>query len=171
MARRFTPSRRRTTWSDIVVRSEIQGLGSTQAAGDSALGVSPISGLTLLRSRGSIVVHMVADVASASMVVGCGLGVFNTDAFTIGATALPSPIDDIGFSWIWHKFFVLGPSIAAEAAAAEEILTTVRDDLDSKAQRVIGGDQTIGFMWDAFVLSGSPTADANVAVRQLFMHG
>ena len=53
------------------------------------------------------------------MIVGLGLIVVQSDAFTTGgATAMPSPTDDVDAPWLWHQFFVFGPTVAAESATA-----------------------------------------------------
>ena len=166
--RSFPPARRVPEWVDFAIRSEGQAQGTTTSFGDSVIGAEASVRTTIVRVRGSALCHMVATAASDSMIVGAGLIIMSAEAFAAGAASAPSPIQDLDSPWLWNHLFVLGPSIAAESVD-EEALLTERVLIDGKAQRKIGPNQTLAFVWDALITAGSPLADFNAACRMLVL--
>ena len=168
-AREFRAGSRRVfAWSGVVVRSEIQGLAAIQSLGDISLGVTFGARPTLARLRGNWMCHMVGS-ASESMIVGLGLIVVSTDAFTAGAASVPSPIDDLNAEWVWHQLIPFGPSTAAESAAALD--QHWKGEIDSKAMRKMNEAEVLGFVWDSVITAGAPVADGIAAVRPAVLLG
>ena len=155
-------------WSDILVDSFVVGLGSAKVAG-TATGLI-VSGVTLIRTRGHLNVHF--DPASIGDViqVAVGLGIYSSDAFAVGSTALPGPITDADYDWIWHNVMTMGPAFSATETGVD-ILSNKWVEVDSKAMRKLKPNQTVGWMLEALVLSGGGTVDIAVAARQLFKLG
>ena len=63
-----------------------------------------------------------------------GIGIVTADAFAIGATAMPGPLSDMSFSWLYHSFFNL-----FSFATGQEFgqgMTGVRIAIDSKGMRI-----------------------------------
>ena len=166
--RSFSAPRRTPEWSGVLVFTNISGGTATQSLGSQAQGSAAAVRQTIVRIRGSAVVHMVAGAAADAMVVGLGLIIVSEDALAAGAASIPSPIDDLDSPWIFHQLFSLGPSTASEAADDTNLgLSTARIVIDNKAQRKIGPNEVLTFMWDTQLHAGTPTFDGSAAVRCL----
>ena len=111
--------------------------------------------------------RMVAGAASDSMIVGIGLIIVSADAFTVGGASVPSPIDDTAANWMWRHYFAFTPAVAAESATELGLYQEVV--IDSKAQRKIGLNEVIGFVWDGVILAGTPTADGTAVTLPLHL--
>ncbi len=166
VVRQFPAPKRGTEWSSVLARSEVQGVSTGQTLGDTAVAAEATVRQTVVRHRGHALCHMIAGAASDSMLVGLGLVIISADAFAAGAASLPSPLEDAAYPFFWHQLFVLGPAQAAETVAYS-MLTEQRVEIDSKAQRKLQPGQTIAFIWDGFILAGSPTFDGFAAIRTL----
>ena len=168
---RFPVARRIPEWTQFFVRSEVQALGTGQSLGDTFIGAVAQTRTTIVRVRGRGVVHMVSGSASDSQLAACGLIIVSNDAFFAGAASLPSPLENADSPWLWHGVFTLGPAIGVEVAGDQANgIVTVSFEIDSKAQRKIGPNEVLAFMWDGEQLAASPTFDGNVAVRMLSLH-
>ena len=111
---RIPAPKRQYIWSDVFTRLADSGMVSEKvSAGLSGLGLTTGGGVTLIRTRGQLTVHF--DPANIDDVVlfGASLGVFSSDAFAIGQTALPGPVSDADYDWIYHRLVTLGPVFTA----------------------------------------------------------
>ena len=105
-------------------------------------------GLTTVRIRGqmSVWLEVVTAVGDGFLEVGFGICNVSENAFGVGATAVPSPLDDIGWDgWMWHQ--LLSPVLGFSVTEGENTgpLSQVRFDIDSKAMRKLkASDVTIG---------------------------
>ena len=174
MARRVVThqrSQRQFIWSDVLTHLAAVAFTVKIAAGASSTGLETGGGLTLIRTRGMYSFHF--DPTSIADVVqwGLGLGVFTSDAFTIGVTAMPGPLTDADYDWIYYKTGVFGP--ASSGTESEDSLTqnTGYLEVDSKAMRKLKPNQTLGWVAEGIVLSGGGTLDMNVSARHLFKLG
>ena len=115
---------------------------------------------TLLRFRG-YVSAMFDETAQAGdlMVLTYGVCIISTDAFNVGATAVPDPADEPEFPWIWwgemrlNSFGVLTDTRTGWGPAAQRI------EVDSKAMRKIKPGETV-----TTVIQRSNTAGAPVTL-------
>ena len=114
---------------------------------------------TILRSRGEVLLQATPDAATDSDVYGFGLIVVHSNAVTIGTTALPGPIADIGADWLWHRFVPMD-AVTLTAADPNARAVVSRFELDSKAMRKIAPDHTLVLMAE----SGGVFASAAVSV-------
>ena len=163
-ARRMQPQ-----WSAVLTRSRVAALATTGISiGTVGVASEATTKHTLTRVRGTAKVHLIPNAVSNTMIVAVGLIVVSADAFAVGAAAVPGPITDIDSAWIWHHAFTLGPTQAA-AEAGDAIDQYDRVAIDSKAQRKLSPGDTVAFVWEALSLSGTPTADGVVAVRELIL--
>ncbi len=173
MARRHVGSapQRQFVWSDILTSMSVEALlGAPTKSVGTNLGVGIGGGVTLIRTRGWASFHFDPTSIADTFNVGIGLGVYSSDAFTIGATAMPGPLTDADYDWIFHTTLVFGP-----AFSATEDGTNIRNnhwlEVDSKAMRKIKPNQTIGWIAEGDVLSGGGTVDLSVSTRYLFKLG
>jgi len=118
---------------------------------------------TLYRVRGSWTAILDPPADGAVKVVAAGLIVVTTDAFSAGVSAVPSPIDDLDASWLWHDFQVL----SSEGADPTEALVAYRGRVDGKAMRKVKSNETLVFVTDGENLGGTQTADVTMAIRIL----
>ena len=139
------------------------GVGATQALASGGVTINAPG--TIVRIRGHVSVQMDVGAADDSIACAVGIIVVNDDALAIGATAIPSPSDDLDADWIWHGWFALramqtsNEGLAGGAAASREI--------DSKAMRRVKQNDNLAVMFDNNVLTGSPTADLTYGIRAL----
>ncbi len=110
---------------------------------------------------------MDAGAALDTYELGLGLIVVKEEAFSTGGpTAMPSPLSDIEQSWVWHHIFTLGPAVVATDDGAD-MSRNVRIEIDSKAQRKMQVGDTLAFVWEGVVLTGTPTIDGFAAIRHM----
>ena len=167
-ARRYEVAPRATEWQGFFMRSVGLAQGATQSFGSvSAIQADVQAKATLIRMRGQGIVQF--DPAGVADAVEFALGIIivSTDAATAGAASCPSPVEDADSSWIWHQIVPLGPSLQA-AQENTDLSATVRFDIDSKAMRKVGPNETILFMADLAAVTGTGSVDFNVAARLLF---
>jgi len=164
--RAFTAPRRLTEWSAVLVRINVDGLSGTQTFGTGFASESAIRA-TSIRLRGHGQFRFRPAAADDAIIVGLGLIHVSSDAFAVGATAVPSPIDDLDGDWVWHRLFAPAVGTQAFAAGDPNMDWIVDFEIDSKAQRKIGPGDTLVFVADGLVVSGSPVADISATVREL----
>ena len=116
-------------------------LTTTQAA-LFGIGFSSTFARTLLRLRGQFLLSAIPNAAADDDVVGLGFGIVSTDAAVAGGTALPSPLGDPGWPWVWHGYFPLIDQ-AATAADDKAIGNFVRLIVDSKAMRKMRSNESL----------------------------
>ena len=107
---------------------------STSILGSGAL--ATVDGLTVVRLRGSILAVLnSATAAGDGFHCALGVGVCTADAFAVGVTALPAPIDEVDWDgWMYHRFFDVnvGDKTAGDVNWNS---ATFREEVDSKAMR------------------------------------
>jgi len=167
----FTPragARRAVVWANILTRLGSISIASGKTTGSlSGLGVSVGESMTLVRTRGYASLHFDPTGTADWVQVGLGLGIFTTDAFTVGQTAMPGPLSDADWDWVDHRVINFLPSISA--AEGENAIALFRSfDIDTKAMRKMKTAQTLGWIAEVIVLSGSGSADISVGARHLF---
>ena len=168
MARRHQGGpKRQYIWANIVTHMFSVGLGAAKSAGV-GLGLSTLDVITLIRSRGTLSVHFDPTSIADVLKVGVGLGIYSSDAFGIGATAMPGPLSDADWDWVWHKTLLLGLAHSATEDGTN-ILNNLWIDADSKAMRKMKPNQTLGWMVEGEVTSGGGTFDVGVSCRHLFL--
>jgi len=107
-------------------------------------GITPVAGvgtLTVLRTRGILDLFLRSNVtADGDGFFGAvAMGVVSATAFGVGVTAVPSPITDPSFGWMWHSFIschqgeISGSNMGAAGAQRLEI--------DGKAMRKLGPEE------------------------------
>ncbi len=141
--RGFTGStRRKSGWS-----LGPQGLSASLAATGSAIvangAAATVDGLTVIRTRGNwtIDVSVLPDLGTNQFELGLGLMVATSAAFSVGITALPTPLTDIGFDgWLWHWNGIAGVVPGMVRSTATGVVSV---EVDSKAMRKITFGQVV----------------------------
>ena len=113
--------------------------------------VAQVDGITLIRTRGELLMYLTSAVASLDGFFGAfGIGKATAAALLVGVTAVPTPITEESWDgWLYHRFFsLMAPGPIAVATAAQEQLqvapavSALRFEVDSKAMRKIDVDES-----------------------------
>ncbi len=123
---------------------------------------------TILRCRGEILVHLEATLGIGDSVkFGFGLGVISSDAFTLGATAMPDPSGDADYPWVYWTEITLGSeSVAVEQASG---IQNLRIPVDSKAMRKMKPAETFCWIIQRTDLGGNPPAVVDIAQTRVLI--
>jgi len=121
-------------------------------------------GATLVRSRGIATVRPQSFAADSTVAGAFGICVVSDDAFIAGTAAIPRPFDDADWGgWlVWRSFddvWEFGDATGIPNRQA------IQMEIDSKAMRKVGGNETVVTMCE------SQTGALNCAafVRKLFL--
>ena len=147
MARRRqfgTSQRRRVGWSD--GPGDISTFAAVTASSVAIVGNGAIAlgdGITVVRIRGILQLILTAASAPLDGFTGAfGICVVTEDAFAVGVTAVPDPVDDVGWDgWMWHSFYSLIQPIAFAAQSAATSNQTLV--IDTKAMRKLHASDVI----------------------------
>ena len=131
-------------------------------------GITPSIGeLTLLRTRGGAYAGMLDDANIGSGVVGVGIGIVSSEAFGIGATAVPSPLDQSNWSgWLYHMLIPFRLEATSVDVNQDLGMTFDRWQIDAKAMRKFGTNDVlfVAAEWDG---TTNTVARINVLTRVL----
>jgi len=166
MARRYRSNtqRRRTGWTGGLggngAASSQATLTSITATGTSILGdglQSEIDGLTIVRIRGLLNLQLSSASAAYSGYDGAfGIAVVSGDAFAVGTTAIPKPIEDSSWDgWMWHQYFSLKNAGTYTTATSSNIQNL---EIDCKAMRKAPAPCALSLFHNAGALAGSPSS-------------
>ncbi len=101
---------------------------------------------TIVRIRGIVRILLTAATAAGDGFFGAmGFAVVSDAAVTAGATAMPNPLTDLDYPWLWHAFFdvraVTGTISDGVNGPSSSIILTI----DNKAMRKQSiGEQLVG---------------------------
>ena len=151
MADRFRGPRKDKVWAFIGGSTHSLTTGVTQVGGS----VSSSENVTMLRMLGE---YVVAPVATPTALDQCeitvAIGKFSTDAFTLGASAMPDPFDEPEYPWLYwasHKFFMGTTDTDPSSAAA-----SVRRSFDIRSMRKLKVRETFGVVIQYTDIAGAP---------------
>ena len=136
----------------------------TQVILGTVLDVEPI---TLMRCRGNILVKGTPDAVGDDAVIGFGLIVVSDNAAAVGGVSVPGPINDPDAPWVWHQYVPL--DAGSTGLLGDDIGSVVRFEVDSKAQRKIGINETLALIVEAS-LADYATVRTTGGIRFLAMH-
>jgi len=138
--------RRKTGW-DIGTQTGTDGSPQTLSSSSSQAGtgavVSTADGVTVVRTRGELVVALAALAGAFEGFHGAfGIGVASVAAITAGIGSLPLPIDDeTDENWIYHRYFsivamsAINGGVALDEDFTNPVTSALRVEVDSKAMR------------------------------------
>jgi len=124
--------------------------------------------VTLIRLRGLVTITILASASVGDGFFGAfGIGLVSSAAFTAGVAAVPTPITEIAWpGWMWHEFFDVRTSTATIADGVNAVGVVSRIQIDSKAMRKWGSDQTLMGITEV-VESGVAQIETQASVRML----
>jgi len=98
--------------------------------------------VTIVRLRGAFSAYLrSATAADNGFHCALGVGIASEDAFAVGVTALPNPLDDADWpGWFYHRFFDIH---ASGAFAGDQPGGSVAFEVDSKAMRKMGENEIV----------------------------
>ena len=122
-------------------------------------GITPVAGageLTILRTRG-ILDFFIRGGATADgdgFFGAVGICIVSATAFGVGITAVPLPVTDISYPWMWHSFLSIhqqetGSGIAGWQGSHQRIM------IDSKAMRKFNGEQVAVAVMEVTEIGGA----------------
>ena len=144
MARRHFASggsRRLTQW----VAPANQGYVVVADGGATVVSTIPFGvPATIVRTRGQVSIRPNSLAADAAIIGAIGMGIVSAEAVAIGVTAIPEPFTDGDWpGWfVWRSFSFLYEFQDATGTGIQ----TIDFEVDSKAMRKIGQNETIVFV-------------------------
>ena len=112
---------------------------------------------TVIRMLGEYVVTVTATPAAADAAkVGVGLAKVSTDAFGAGATALPDPISDPDFPWLYWAVHVFAFPVANQTDSNQSITGSLRHRYDIRSMRKFTANESLVLVAQYEDLSGAP---------------
>ena len=98
---------------------------------------------TIVRLRGYCGIYLnSASVVGSGFSGAVGFGIVSLEAFTVGVTAMPGPVDDMEWpGWMFHRFFDLRTITATIGDGVNASACDASFEIDSKAMRKIGANE------------------------------
>ena len=135
-------SARETEW--VPITPTVNGLGAGSFAITNSLNAAALALRPFMIVRTHLQWSIVSDqvIATESQYAAVGLAVVSDQASAIGATAVPTPINDLG-SDLWFLHSIMQSDFTFITGAGFSSGNVVQKDVDSKAMRKVNGDQDI----------------------------
>ncbi len=167
MADRFRTPRKEKQWGAIFGASQnLSAFGLFTTVGK----IDFTSKQTVLRMIGEYVITSRPVLANADEAdVTVAIGKFATDAYTLGATAMPEPNQEPEFPWLYwasHPFHSTGTE-ADNNAQVNGI--SVRHSFDIRTMRKFSPGETLGFVIQAEDVAGSPAMDIHLGTVRVLL--
>ncbi len=125
--------------------------------------------MTVVRIRGAVSIWLeaVTTIGDAFGDVALGIGIVSADAFAIGQSAMPSPLSDPDWDWMWIQY--LGAMIGRSTTEAELTgpLGEVRVEIDTKAMRKVHPNETVFGVIETEDETGAVTLSFSAMTRML----
>jgi len=140
---RFSKRRSRMEWSAsflndfLVLAANSVSLQTSPVALVETLG--DMTSPTIIRIRGNGVVMATGGTIGDDVMVGMGIGIVSSKAGAAGIAAVPAPLTDPTFPWMWHRFIPLRFLSAADELTPDVSIN--RFEIDAKAMRKILSDE------------------------------
>ncbi len=122
-----------------------------------------VSGLTIVRIRGELILSSLMNAATDSFQAAAGFIMVSDEAFAAGAASIPSPQSDADDDWIWHQWC----SVQSGVLGAPGQGTEFRFDIDNKAMRKFPGGKTLVGVLETFNEVGTVVIDTIINTRIL----
>ena len=160
--------RRRSTWEvGFLTNNNFTG-GALVLAEGIQLNIAEV---TIARMHGEIQAQLTTTVngVNEGYIFAVGIGIVPTSAFDVGAASCPDPAVDISWEgWMYHRLFELWSVTATLSDGVNSGSASFRQEIDVKAMRKFGADQTLVLMINS-TESGTATASVKVQSRTLML--
>ncbi len=110
-----------------------------------------------------------APVAGDQVNVTVGVGLFSTDAVTLGATAVPDPFDEAEFPWMYyasHNFLFASTDPDSASAGA-----SVRRSIDIRSMRKVRPGHSLAWVIQYVDISGAPPMTFAIGKSRILLLG
>ncbi len=165
MADRFRGPRMPKHWHSVAGVSLSFTANTTQIGG----GLSLDGPWTAIRMLGEYIIGAdTAPTAQDACEIAVGIGVVSSDAFALGATAMPDPIGDSYYPWLYwaaHDFFF------ADSSVADGNVRSLRRSFDIRSMRKLKPKETLGVVWQYIDTAGAPPMQLEMAVTRVLVAG
>ena len=154
MARQFAARRRSRRWLSLAGDSTLFTGSSTVHPAGLANFTTPE---TIVRCMGGGAISPTGGgtfAAGDKCQIGLGLVILSTDAFAVGAAAVPEPINEAALDWLYWRVFQI--SIHGAAPAGDENGSSFRFTFDVKSQRKVTPNRSFGWVLQYVDVAGAP---------------
>ena len=128
---------------------------------------------TVRRVRGEILIGMEGTIAADDTArITIGLGVFSTDAVTLGATAVPDPASEPEYPWMWYNsstFRAPGALTNATWVSGSDGAASMRITVDCKAQRKMKARESLIYVVQYVDISGAPPMSVEFGTHRVLV--
>jgi len=164
MGRNIRIPRKTKTWFGIGGSTHSFTVNDT----DFGAGMSVGETFTIMRVLGEYTIGpRAAPVALDVAQIDLGLAIVSSDAFALGETAAPDPVDEFGYPWLYwasHKMFFGTNSIGPASDQA-----MLRRSFDVRGMRKIRQDQTLAWIVQYSDINGAPPLSVEVAGSRVLL--
>ena len=127
---------------------------------------------TIVRIRGVMTFQLDLATAAGNGLSGAvGIGLVSQEAFAAGVASIPGPFDQPEWKgWMWHHYFSIR-GVAAQSAGADvarNVSADLRLEIDSKAMRKMGSNETLFGIIDVEAEDGTASMAVVADTRVLF---
>ena len=113
---------------------------------------------TVIRMIGEyLIVPAGAPVAGDHCSVGVGIAVVSSDAVAVGGSAMPDPLVDLGYPWLYWKAHMFNFQDSSGDIGGRG--TAVRVPFDIKTMRKVKPQETLAFIFEYIDGAGAPAMD------------
>ncbi len=133
-------------------------------------GLSFSEAATILRIRGYVAAFFDETMQpNDRIILTFGLGIVSTDAFSdIGATAVPDPLADSGYPWLWWNEIRLDSFVTVSGTRAWGP-TAQRLEVDTKAMRKVKPAETVCMVIETTSATGAPVTLIDIGAMRLLL--
>ena len=155
MARHFTRSQKKSKlWGAVPAFSSGSISADVLLAGNSLAFTSP---QTVIRMLGEyIITPTVAPAAGDRATWTVGLAKVSTDAFALGATALPNPASPRDFPWLYWAEHAFALEVADLSVASQGLGSVLRHSFDVRSMRKFTANESLGLVVEYTNFGGNP---------------
>jgi hypothetical protein len=96
-----------------------------------------------------------------------GLGIVSTDAAALGATAMPDPLGEPDYPWVWWGNYTLRSQLSSGVNGLGS--SVIRIEADSKAMRRVKPQQSLVWIIEASGASGAPVTVVDIGETRVLL--
>ena len=138
-------SRRKTVWGIGPLNTKSTTSASAAVLWSQGIGLAVQTEATIVRIRGYAAAYLTAsDAVAGGFEYAVGIGVVTDAAFSVGTTALPTPLTEEDWDgWMYHRYGSVRSITATIADGVNSATVVDRWEIDSKAMRKLTPEMTM----------------------------